>query len=127
MAAVKVSLQGDKEMKARLVNLIREAPKELRKAMLVVATQKLEEIKARTPMKSGKLRGSERVKLLVSGKKEDLRVTILAGGPDAPYARIVHEVHPTQKKFFESVILEAVPTIGAEIGSQFDLKRATQA
>ena len=53
---------------------------------------------------------TSRVVVLVSSKRQDIRIAIVMGGSLAPYARIVHETHPTKSKFLESVILEAAGT-----------------
>jgi hypothetical protein len=112
---IRLSMQGDAMMRDQLRRTIKEAPKELRRALLDFAESKVPIVVERTPRKTGKLQGTVRARVMVSGKKEDLRVTISAGGPDAPYARIVHETHKTQSKFIESVILESRGTAAGDI------------
>jgi bacteriophage HK97-gp10 putative tail-component len=124
--AVRATLTGDKEMKRKLEHLTSEKGlrKEARKATVEVGGEKVLLMKARTPVKTGKLRDSERLLVMVSAKKEDIRISLIAGGPDVLYARKVHEEHKTHSKFMESVILEAAGTAGQEIAAKIDLARA---
>jgi hypothetical protein len=127
--AVQVTIKGDKEMLRKLRHLSGEQGmrKQARSALLEVGEPKLELMKSRTPVKTGKLLRSERLRVMVSPKKEDLRISLIAGGPDVPYAKRVHETHKTKSKFMESVLLEAAPTVGAEIAAKIDLRRAAGA
>ena len=127
MAAIRVTFEGDKAMKRRFERAIEATPKELRRALVEVANRKLPIVQARTPVRTGALQRSVRVRVMVSQKKEDLRVTIIAGGPGIPYAARVHETHKTKSKFIESVILESVPTIGKEIAGELDLRQMVPA
>ena len=120
MAAIKMTLEGDREMKGVFKRLIAESPKELRRSLVAVGGRKLEILRARTPYKTGKLRASERMRVMVSGKREDLRISLLAGDETAWYVRIVE----SRTKFMESTILESVPTIGREIAAEVELRRA---
>ena len=114
-------------MQRRFERAIQETPKELRRVLKEVAERKLLIVQSRTPVKTGKLLASERVRVMVSAKKDDFRISILAGDSSAPYARIVHEIHKTKRKFLESVILESVPTIGSELAQTLDLARMVPA
>jgi len=133
--AFKASLEGEKELKAKLRAIAGDKGmrKHARGAALEVAALMLEQMKARTPVKTGKLRASERIKVMVSSKKEDIRISLLAGGPDVPYARIIHEDrklrHPNggQAKYMESVILEAVPTAAKQLADKIDLRQVASA
>lgn len=127
MANVKVSLEGSGRMKRRFEHAIQEMPKELRRVLKTVAERKLAIMQARTPVRTGRLLRSEKIRVMVSGKREDFRISLVAGGPEAPHARVVHEIHKTKKKFMESVVLEAVPTLGAEVARELDLKRVVSA
>lgn len=127
--ALRMTMTGDKEMKRRLENMAsgdKGLRKEARQATVAVGNELLEKMKARTPVKTGKLQRSERLIVMVSGKKEDIRISLVAGGPDVLYARKVHETHKTQPKFLESVIMEAASTAGRQIAEKIDLKRATE-
>lgn len=110
-------------MKHKLERLITEGPKELRRAMVEVAERKLPLLRAATPKKKGWLRESERVRVMVSTKKEDLRVSFIAGDERAWYARIVE----SRVQFMEKFILGQAGTVGGEIAAQVDLKRAAGA
>lgn len=125
VAAFRMAMDGDKAMKKRLEAAATDQgmKKEIRKAVKEVGLEKLAIVQERTPVKSGKLRASERLLVMVSAKKEDIRISLVAGGPDVNYARRVHETHKTHSKFLESVILEAVPTVGRELADRIDLKR----
>jgi len=121
--AFKASFTGDKEMKAKLMAVAGDKGmrKYARVAALEVGGVILERMKAETPVKSGKLVDSEVMKVMVSSKKEDIRITLTAGGPDVPYARVVHETHKTKSKFMERPLLAAAPTAGRDIAEKIDL------
>lgn len=123
---LKVTMTGDKAMKRKLEQVAGEQGmrKEARGALKAVGEPLVPKMVARTPRKTGKLQDSERLRVMVSGKKEDLRVTLIAGGPDAPYARKVHETHPTQSKFMEITVNEAAPTMAGDLAREIDLRRA---
>lgn len=121
---IRVALEGDKAMKSALQKAIIEAPKELRRSLLEYADTLVPIVKDRTPVKTGALRDSIRARVMVSGKREDLRVSILAGGSGCKTpARIVHEIHPTHSKFLESVILEARGSALVDISAKVSEKR----
>lgn len=130
MAGVaRFAMTGDKQMLARLERLAGDKGmrKELRKATVEVGETKIPIVQERTPVDKGNLVRSVRLRVMVSPKKEDIRISIVAGGPTAPYAARVHETHKTKSKFIESVILEAVPTAAADIGARIDLRAAAGA
>lgn len=129
MAAPQVRLQMDGEdaMRRRLERMTQEAPRELRRAAVAVADRLVPIVQQRTPFRTGKLHDSVRRRVRVSAKKEDISVSIVAGGPDIPYARIQHEnlefKHARgQAKFIESVLLESVPTLAQDIAGEVDLQ-----
>lgn len=122
--AIRMSVEGVQAMKSALTRAIVEAPKELRRSLLEYADTLVPLVKERTPVKTGALRDSIRARVMVSGKKQDLRVTILAGGAGCKTpARIVHEIHPTHSKFLENTLLEARGTALAEISNKVSEKR----
>ena len=127
--AFRATLEGDKAMKAKLRAVAGDKGmrKEARGAALEVGAVILEKMKEATPVDTGKLRNSERIRVLVSSKKEDIRISLIAGGPDVPYARRVHETHKTKSKFMERPLLEAAPTAARDIADKIDLKRAAGA
>jgi len=124
--AVRATLSGDKEMKRKLENIAGDKGmrKVARAATLEVGGEMVMRMKERTPVKKGHLRDSERILVMVSSKKEDIRISLVAGGPDVLYAAKVHETHPTKSKFMESVILETAPTAGQDIAARIDLRQA---
>jgi len=121
--AVKAQLTGDKQMLGLLETLAGDQGmrKELRRAAKEVWGKRVPIMQARTPEKTGRLKRSEKMRVMVSSKKEDIRFSLIAGGPLAPYAAIVHEGHATQAKFMESVIREAVPTVGRELAAEINI------
>ena len=127
--AFKASFTGDKEMKAKLRAVAGDKGmrKEARGAALEVGGVILQAMKAETPVDTGKLRDSERIKVMVSSKKEDIRITLIAGGAGILYAGVVHETHKTKSKFMERPLLAAAPTAGRDIAAKIDLKRAASA
>jgi len=127
--AVRSAMTGDKEMLRKLTKVAGDQGmrKQARQAVTEVGQSKVEVMKTRTPVKTGRLLRSERIKVLVSPKKEDIRLALIAGGPDALHARKVHETHPTHAKFMERTLHEAASTIAAEIGAKIDLKQAAGA
>ncbi len=133
--AVRVAMTGDKEMLKKLRTIASESTdkglrKEARAATLDYGNQTiLPKVQGRTPIKRGRLVRSERIRVLVSPKKGELRVAVCAGGPFATYAMKVHEDLEAEHKvgrakFIESVIFEEAPTAAAAIAPKIDLKRA---
>lgn len=127
--AVRATLVGDKAMKERFIRLASEEGmrKQLRSATKEVGEDKLAISVERAPEKTGRLKRSAKLRVMVSPKKEDIRISLSFGGPDVLYAAKVHETHKTHAKFLQSVILEAARTAGQEIGAKIDLKRAAGA
>lgn len=126
--AVRLSMVGDREMKRRLEKVASEKGlrKEARGALLDYGNELVvTEMRPNTPRKTGALQNSEEAKAMVSAKKEDLRVTLKAGGSTAPYAPRVHETHKTMSKFVEKTIQGARPKAAQEIAVRIDLKRAS--
>lgn len=129
MAAIRMTLEGDRQMRQKLEGLAREFPLEARRGTNVVAKQKLAIAQERTPVKSGKLRDSGRVSVSIKkkGQNPNISATIKFGGPDILYARKVHETHKTHSKFLERTLQESVGTIGADLAREIDLKKAASA
>lgn len=127
--AFKASFTGEKEMKAKLQAIAGDKGmrREAREAALDVGGAILRNVQAETPVKTGRLLRSEVMKVMVSSKKEDIRISIIAGGPNIPYAKRVHETSPKHSKFMERPLLAAVPTAGRDIAARIDLKRAAGA
>jgi hypothetical protein len=134
--AIKASMIGTKEMKGklRMVASDKGMRKEARKALKEVGGRMLEVMKERTPEKTGRLKRSLRTWVMISQKKEDMRIYFLAGGAsyNILYARKVHEdlgaKHPKggQAKYMESVILENASTAAAEIAGIIDMAAAVK-
>ncbi len=117
------------------VNALRDLTKiqafavnEFERALYQEAQIELTEIKKRTPVDTGALRASERIE---GPTREGRRiwVTVLAGGPSAPYAFTVHEdleaFHRTgQALYISSVLNESAPFMAERIAKRIDLNRA---
>ncbi len=127
--AVKVQMTGDKAMLRKLEHLAGDKGmrKQARAAAIEIWESKLPIMQERTPFKTGKLRRSEKMRVMVSSKKEDIRLSLIAGGVGVEYARRVHETHKTKSKFMESVLLESASTAGRDIAAKIDLKAAAGA
>ena len=65
------------------------------------------------------------MRVMVSSKKEDIRLALLAGR-GLLYARKVHETHKTKSGFMRSVLLEAAASVAGEIGAEIDLRAAAR-
>ncbi len=94
----------------------------LMRAMRTVMEVKRTEVVKRTPKDIGTLRNTIHVEGPESSGRE-ITVSIVAGGPAAPYAIVQHENmqyrHTIgQAKYLESVILESRSTIGRDIADQ---------
>lgn len=82
----------------------------------------MREVQRRTPVKTGKLRDSIRIEGPTSTGKQ-VTGSIIAGGPDIPYAMIVHEdldaYHPVgEAKFIERTLNESAPYMADRIAAR---------
>lgn len=123
-----MTLEGDRSMKRKLEAAAGDKGmrKEARAALLELGDRLVVRIEADTPKKTGNLARTTKRRALVSGKREDLRVTIVQGGPEAPYAARVHETHPTQAGWMERDLREAAGTAGRQLAERIDLARAAK-
>lgn len=128
--AFKAQLTGDKEMKQLLIRVASDKGmrKEARGALKTVGGRKLQIAQSRVKVRTGKLQRSGRLYVMVSPKREDLRIAIAFGGKSygVLYARKVHDKHPTHSRFLVSVILESAGTAGRELAQEIDLRRAAK-
>lgn len=129
VAQFRMTLEGDKLMRKKLEHAASDQGmrKVARKATVEFGGELLTLMQHRTPVKTGKLVRSERLVVMVSPKKEDIRIALVAGGGDILYARKVHETHPTHSKFMESVIHEGAATAGPAIARKIDLREVVAA
>jgi len=122
-----MSLKGGAELRRKLQQIAKEAPKELGRALFQEAQIERTESMRRTPVDTGALRASHEVTPpKIEGR--DISVSIVVGGPAAPYAVPVHEDleanHPVgQAKFLESTIRESAPHMGRRLANRVDLNR----
>jgi hypothetical protein len=121
-------MTGDKALLGKLTKLASDKGirKQARAATLDYAEDQVEYMKEDTPFKTGKLRNSERAKVAVSPKKEDIRIALIAGGPEAPYAAKINATHKTQGQFMEKRIAAMSGTAAAEIAKGIDLEVAAE-
>lgn len=133
-ARIRVALTGDRAMKGRLEGAVLNLPKVARTALKEWAEEKLAIATERAPEKTGKLKRSGKIRVMIRKRKTsllghatssrvgDFSASIVFGGPDVLYARKVHETHKTHSKFLERTVHEAVPTAGPELAAKLDLK-----
>lgn len=115
------------QIAARLQRLADRMPNEVARALYQEMEIEATESKRRTPVDTGALRSSIHVdEPIVKGR--DISVSMVAGGPAAPYAVQVHEdldaYHPVgQAKFIESTLNEARPFLAQRIAKRIELSR----
>ncbi len=124
---IRMSLEGGGAMKRRLARVAGDQGlrKIMRTALKEVGGELLEVVLPGVPVKSGDLAKSGKVKVMVSSKKQDIRVGVVFGG-GLKYAWKVHETHKTHSKFLERPLLAAVRTIGGDIAERVDLAQAVR-
>ena len=117
---ITTSLTGDKELKRKLENMARETPKVAAKALRVVGTEKIfNPSQVECPVKTGKLKATGRIRVSTA-ESRGVSIKVTYGDRDAWYAVIVHE---KQKKFLEGPVMQAKPTLAADVAKEIDLKR----
>jgi hypothetical protein len=118
-------LSGKVEMQGRFRNVTTNYGDRVGRAAYAEMGIEEAEVIKRTPKLSGDLRGTiHRIGPRQEGKT--ISVLIVAGGPDAPYAWIVHEdleaIHKIgQAKYLESVIMESRSFIGARVARRLNI------
>jgi len=130
-AALRMTLDGDRAMKRKLESMVRKFPVAVRRGTRIVAEQKLAITQDRVPVKTGKLKstGKVRISLRKVLGDENISATIVYGGSGVLYARRVHENLTARHKgggrakYVESVLMESVSSIGADLARAIDLKR----
>ena len=130
-APFRMTLEGDRAMKRTLENMVRKFPVAVRRGTRVVAEEKLAITQDRVPVKTGKLKSTGKVRVVirkVSGD-ENISAEIAYGGDGVLYAHKVHEDLGARHKgggkakYVESVLMESVSTIGPDLAREIDLKR----
>lgn len=125
-------MSGHVEMKHKLNNVKRNAMPRSGAALFFEMGIEQAEVIRRTPRDSGDLRSTvRRVGPEVTADGRSVAVWIVAGGPVAPYALIVHEdleaYHAVgQAKYLESVIKESRSFIGARVARRIDIAKWTE-
>ena len=128
------TVTGIKELQARLEKWGRESPQALKSAMLLEGEAALTKMKRRTPVKTGALKASGRVRVrtggrdakgrFVAGTSRSPEIVWSFGGSAIDYAWFVHENlrahHPVgQSKYVESVLAEARSHIVDRIATRY--------
>lgn len=116
-------LKAIKKLQAQL-------PNEFQAALYQEAELESTECKRRCPVEFGPLRAS----IHVDGPTREgrkVQCAIVAGGPSAPYALIVHEdleaTHDDgEAKFIERPLREAAPYMAERIAKRIDLNKAAK-
>jgi hypothetical protein len=123
--AAGAKLSGVEEMKEEFRSILKNYPDRVGRALYQEMGVELREVIKRTPKDTGDLRSTEH---LLGPTKEgnSIVVLIVAGGPEAPYAMIVHEdleaFHSVgQAKYLESVLLESRSFMGARVARRLNI------
>jgi hypothetical protein len=120
--------RGVGKLRQKFATIARKLPIEIGRALRVEVEIESKEVKRRTPVDQGTLRGTVHVEgPFYEGRM--IRMMIVAGGPAAPYAIYVHEdleaFHKVgQAKYLESVIFESRPHMAARVARRVELSRA---
>lgn len=119
------SVTGVKDLVKNLAQLEKGTKKQLRKAIVELAKEKLAITQERVPVKKGKLKATGRASVRVGAKQ--LTAKILYGDDEVKYAVRQHEDLSLQHKvggpkYVESVINET--RFAEELGARFDLAAA---
>jgi hypothetical protein len=110
----------------RIRRIADETPRNMATAVEAFMYEELPEVVAATPFLSGNLRSTEHVeKAVINGKL--VSCDIVAGGPDAPYALVVHErldvYHPIGgAKYIERVLNQSAPHAASRLASKLQLR-----
>lgn len=122
-----MNMSGAAQMRAKLARLAAKFPDEVARALYIETEIEVKEVKMRTPVDTGVLRGTVHQ---VGPRREGRKIftLIAAGGPAATYAIYVHEdleaIHKVgAAKYIESVILESRPYLAARIARRIELNR----
>lgn len=119
---------GADAVMARLKKIRAFAPDEFQRAQVQETEIEVKACKRETPVLTGALRGSIKQGEVVR-KGRSVITSVEAGGPAAPYARIVHEdleaFHANgEAKFIERPLAESAPHMLDRIAARIDLNKA---
>lgn len=118
-------LLGASDMKKKITSVEDNFFGRVSSALLAEMGIDLLEVYKRTPVLTGELRTTE--KLMGPFKNgNSIVVMIVCGGPEAPYAAIVHEdleaFHKFgQAKYLESVLFESRPFMGQRVSKRLNI------
>ena len=125
--AMQFRVTGVDQMRRKMQQLAAKFPDEAARALYQETEIEAAESKRRTPVDTGTLRGS----IHVEGPHRSGRsisTAIVAGGPAAPYALVVHEdlsaYHAVgEPKFIERTLMESAPHLADRIAKRIDLNK----
>lgn len=127
-SSVDFKISGHKEVGRKLQDYAERFPAAAAGALQEQMNQGLEQdVYDSTPEKTGNLRNTIRTtEPVIQGKR--ISCSIEAGGPDAPYALIVHEdldaFHPVgDAKYIERPFNRAARTFGPELGTRLQVNK----
>ena len=124
-----ISSRGSGDIRTNLSKIIKEFPKEILKDINAEMQIEMTEMQKIVPYDTGHLHDSHRL-LPPFIVRNIMYQDIIAGGPDAPYAPIVHEdlevFHkpPTQAKWMEVTLKASQPHMAGRIAARNALRRA---
>lgn len=124
----KFTMTGYAEMKANLERIKKGTPGEVARALTDELRVEAREVRARTPVRTGKLRDSVTVPPALYDLSTRKVTGSIVAGAGLPYALYVHEdldaFHRIgQAKFLESVLMESGPYLIDRVGARIDLNR----
>jgi len=126
--SVDFSIRGTKQVSNRLLDYADQFPDAAAEALYDQMIESVEpDVYESTPEDTGKLRDTIRVEESVQ-KGKRISCSIVAGGPKAPYALIVHEDLDANHivgdaKYIERPLNRAARTFAAELGARLQVDK----
>lgn len=116
MTLVDFTFEGVQEAIKQARALAKDMPRKALRGAVRWAEKTMTVSKGECPVLTGALRNSGHVE--VDEKK--MSVSLLYGGPSAPYAAKQHETHKTKSKFLERPIMERIDDLPMEIRAEME-------
>ena len=125
-----IEIEGVDEMQRTLKRIADSVPDQGEQALMAEAEVLVEQARERVPVDTGALKRSIRAEG-PTRRGRDIEAKIVAGGPDVPYAALVHEdldaQHPEGgAKFLEGPLFEGSGSLLRRLGNRFNLKKAAR-
>lgn len=123
----RTTVTGVAAMQGKLRRIAQRFPTEAGRALFFEMEVEATECKRRTPVDTGALINSIHTQP-PQQRGKTVSVSIVAGGPAAPYALTVHEdleaFHPKgEAKFIEGPLMESAPYMGQRIARRIELNK----